>query len=118
MALVFENDELGLGKKSQVCASVAADYEGEVVGCRGRMGSAFTRFSAGRLAQVGRNDCIGSQSPKNTPIFVCTGVDAIEDVIHRTPKERVDDLVIMQVSGGDDLCASICAIHAVPSHFT
>jgi hypothetical protein len=73
------------------------DFEGEVVGFRGRMGSAFTRFSAGRLAQVGRKDDIGVHSPANSPIFVCTGVDAIEHVIQRTPKERVEDLVIMQV---------------------
>ena len=77
-------------------------FDGEVVGFGGRMGSAFNRFSAGRLAQVGRNDDIGVRSPANSPIFVCTGVDAIEDVIRRTSQERVEDLVIMQVNFVED----------------
>lgn len=43
-----------------------------------------------------RGDRIGCSSPKNTPIFVCTGAESIYDVVQNTEHERLEDLVFMQ----------------------
>lgn len=45
---------------------------------------------------LGRDDAIGEQSASG-PIFVCTGVEAVADVARRTPAQRVEDLVFVQV---------------------
>ena len=50
--------------------SAAVSYNGEVVGCRGRIGSFLIRAGNGALAPIGREDSPGSKSPPDSPIYV------------------------------------------------
>ncbi|EKX47164.1 hypothetical protein GUITHDRAFT_152174 [Guillardia theta CCMP2712] len=69
---------------------------GEIVGGNGRIGSAIRRFAGDDLYCTRKLDKIGVNSPTNTPIFVCTGVENLEEVVSKTEPSRRRDLVFMQ----------------------
>lgn len=49
-----------------------------------------------RATKVQREAAIGTSSPSHTPIFVCSGAEAVTDIFARTAPHRRADLVFMQ----------------------
>ena len=68
---------------------------GEVIGAAGRIGSLLLRNGGGRLAATPRGVAPGGLSLAGTPIIVATPADALTSVLKATPKDRLEDLVLL-----------------------
>lgn len=73
----------------------AIDTQGAVIVGRGRVGDALTRMGRGYDVVVKRGDPWPENAPEG-PIYICTRNDALKGVIDMIPKERHEDIVLIQ----------------------